>query len=154
MPTPGPDSSSDPLKELGLPAEVRLHSTLLRNNLRGAADLGELSVAVAQANGLAAGLRIGKVITEEQHDQLLALLALEAKSRRELLAPSSSGTEVADPDQPSPKPTLLQDVKASEDWTKDLVFKFPDLPEAVKAHLHYVAALLGDVATTLERQHR
>ncbi|WP_055137527.1 hypothetical protein [Pseudomonas corrugata] len=46
--------------------------------------------------------------------------------------------------------TLLQEVKASADWTKELHKRNPQLPLAVSAYLEGVAVLLDDVATKLK----
>lgn len=65
-----------------LPAEVRLHTTLLLNSLRLAGDHLELAEAVGQAHGVTAGLRIGKTISQDQHDQLLLQFKSVADARR------------------------------------------------------------------------
>lgn len=74
-----PMTSSDQLKRMGLPPEALLHATLLCNNLRLSATAGELALEVAQANGVIAGMRIGKAISEQQHDQLHALFRVMAQ---------------------------------------------------------------------------
>ncbi|WP_449124749.1 hypothetical protein [Pseudomonas viridiflava] len=74
-----PMTSSDQLKRMGLPPIVQLHATLLCNNLRLSATAHELALEAAQANGVIAGLHIGKVISEQQHDQLHALFRAYAQ---------------------------------------------------------------------------
>lgn len=72
-------TSSDQLKRMGLPPDALLHTTLLCNNLRLSATAGELALEVARANGVIAGMRIGKAISEQQHDQLHALFRVTAQ---------------------------------------------------------------------------
>lgn len=74
-----PMTTSDQLKRMGLPPEVLLHATLLCNNLRLSANAEELAVEAAQANGVIAGMHIGKAISEQQHDQLHALFRVMAQ---------------------------------------------------------------------------
>lgn len=61
------------LNDVGLSPEPLLQATSLCNSLRLASDAGELSVAVAQANGVLVGMRIGMVISEEQQELLQVL---------------------------------------------------------------------------------
>jgi hypothetical protein len=74
-----PLKASDQLNRMGLGPDALLHATLLCNNLRLAATAEELAVEVAQANGVVAGMCIGKVISEPQHDQLQALFRVMAR---------------------------------------------------------------------------
>lgn len=78
-------NASDHLKEMGLPPEVLLNATLLCNSLRLAVDASELAVAVAQASGVLVGLRIGRVISMAQEDQLQTLFDRMAQDRRAAL---------------------------------------------------------------------
>lgn len=74
-----PMKASDQLKRMGLGPDALLHATLLCNNLRLAATAEELAVEVAQANGVVAGMCIGKVISKSQHDELHALFRVMAQ---------------------------------------------------------------------------
>ena len=64
---------TDQLNDVGLSPEPLLQAALLCNSLRLASNAGELSVAVAQANGVLVGMRIGMVISEEQQEHLQVL---------------------------------------------------------------------------------
>ena len=94
-----PMTSSDQLKRMELPPEVLLHSTLLCNNLRLSATAEELAVEVAQANGVIAGMHIGRAISEQQHNQLPALfrvMAQETQARHALLEKQQPGASRQD----------------------------------------------------------
>lgn len=89
-----PIKASDHLVKMGLPPDVLLQATLLCNSLRLAVDASELAVALAQSDGVLAGLHLGKTISQAQNDQLQELFELVARNRRTALeeAPQLNST--------------------------------------------------------------
>ena len=54
------------------------------------------------------------------------------------------------PDLKDFKPTLIQEIKSTESWTRDITGKFPDTPYAVKVHLQMMADLLANIIVVLK----
>lgn len=88
-----PISTTDRLKQMGLPPDIWLRASLLCNNLRLAEDAFELAVEVARSSGVLDGLRIANAIDDTQHKQVQGLfdqIAERTRSQHEAQAEPSS----------------------------------------------------------------